>query len=277
MESQAPKPDQSPSDTPASATPGGWLTMAWLKTQGQPNELPILMYHNVDPNPPNGNTITPAALESDFQTLQANGYTTVTASDAMRILTTDEKPSNKMVWLTFDDSMESFYTQVYPLLKKYGLHATSFVITSNVESVMQGTLSPDQIKEMAASGVADFQSHTVDHIDLSVASDRAQTIQLQKSKEYLDNLLGQQTVVVCYPSGSHNSRTPGIAAGLGYQAGVLDPGRTYGGKTAQNAPAVKTTGMFMLDRFRTWSDMDGTAMMKLLAGAEAYNTKNTAS
>ncbi|MCL2653656.1 MAG: polysaccharide deacetylase family protein [Propionibacteriaceae bacterium] len=276
--------DATPSETkspvmPTEATPtaqeGPWLQV-WLQANGKPNELPILMYHYVRDSPPDSNTITPEALESDFKALHDLGYTTVSSDEAIRILTTNEKPSNKMVWLTFDDGQDTFYTEVYPRLKKYGLHATSFIITSNVQKGLQGTLSVDQIKEMKASGLADFQSHTVSHPDLSTASDATQTKQLGESKAYLDQLLGQDTVVICYPSGSHNRRTADIAEGLGYKAGVLDPGRTYLGKTAQEVPAISTTGMFLLNRYRTFSDMDADAMMKKLAAAEDYNTKNTA-
>ena len=243
----------------------------WLNTKAD-NELPIMMYHAVLPNPQDTNTIDPTTFESDLKALQDNHYTTVSSDDALKILTTHTIPSAKVVWLTFDDSLDNFYSNVFPLLKKYKMHATSFVITGNVGKA--GFLTEAQIKEMAASGLVDFQSHTVTHTDLSLATDDQQTTELQQSKAYLDKLLNQKTFVICYPSGSHNEDTAQIATNLGYKMGLLDPGRTYGNDVAKNLPATASTGMFLLNRYRTFPDMNGTSLMSTLADAENYNTQN---
>lgn len=263
------------SSSKVSSSTSAPIAPAWIKSAGQPNEVPTFMYHNVGENPSDSNTITPEALESDFQMLVTNGYTTLSADDAVRVLTTNEKPSNKMVWLTFDDSLTSFYTIVYPLLEKYHLHATSFVITGNVAKNVAGTFTLAQMQEMQKSGLVSFESHTVTHDDLSTMADSQQTTELQQSKAYLDKNLHQNTDVICYPAGSHNADTAGIATRLGYKAGLLDPGRTYVGDIATNAPAISTPSMFLLNRYRTSSNMDGSAMSEMLSEAEQYNTQNT--
>jgi peptidoglycan/xylan/chitin deacetylase (PgdA/CDA1 family) len=246
----------------------------WLNSINE-NKLPTMMYHNVSPDTPNSNYVTPESLESALQQLQQNNIYTVSSSEAYQILTTKTKPAEKVIWLTFDDGYQDFYDHVFPLLKKYKMHATSNLITSYIESGKPGYMTPAEIKEMAESGYVDFQSHTVDHIDLNTASDADQTAQLQESKSYIDKLLNQDTSMLCYPAGSHNGNTEPIATKLGYKMAVLDPGRTYDGKTAVNAAAAGSDGLFALNRYRTFTETNGAALMAMIAEDEDYNAANT--
>ena len=257
----------SPSITASSST-----STSWLNTTAE-NHLPIMMFHNVSGNTPNNNYVSPATLESDFQALQQNNIYTVSNAEAYKILTTNTKPAEKMIWLTFDDGYQDFYDSAFPLLKKYKFHATSFVIISKIGQ--PGYMTAAELKEMHNSGYVDIQSHTVSHSDLSVMSDAQQTAELQQSKTYLDQLLGQDTITICYPSGSHNASTPTISSNLGYKMGLLDPGRTYIGQTALNAAARASDGLFLLNRYRTFTNTDGNSMMTTIANDEAYNVSNT--
>ncbi|MDR0300264.1 MAG: polysaccharide deacetylase family protein [Streptococcaceae bacterium] len=247
------------------------VTKSWLNTSAE-NYLPTLMYHNISPDTPNGNFVTPTNLESTLQVLQTDAVYTVSSDEALKILTTNTKPANKMIWLTFDDGYQDFYVNAFPLLKKYKMHATSFVITGKVGQA--GYLTTDEIKEMAKSGLVDFQSHTVNHVSLDT-DDATQTSELQQSKAYLDKLLNQKTHVICYPSGSHNADTGSIGTNLGYDMGLLDPGRTYNGETATNSAAKGSEGLFKLSRYRTFTATDGTAVKSMIADDEAYNVSNT--
>jgi hypothetical protein len=91
--------------------------------------------------------------------------------------------------LTFDDGWGSLWTYGYPLLKKYGMHGVCFIIPGmineginsfpNLSDVWEKRVSNSglierersqeplctwaEIKDMANSGVIDFQSHTMYH------------------------------------------------------------------------------------------------------------------
>ncbi len=71
----------------------------------------------------------------------------------------------KSVVITFDDADESAYEYAYPVLKKYGLRATMFVITSRAGTTWNGVrcLDWDRLREMQRSGVFDIESHTHDY------------------------------------------------------------------------------------------------------------------
>lgn len=45
------------------------------------------------------------------------GYYFLSPEEAYRALSSNELPAEKVVWLTFDDSMIDFYRVAYPILK----------------------------------------------------------------------------------------------------------------------------------------------------------------
>lgn len=63
------------------------------------------------------------------------------------------------------------------------MHATGAIITGFVDNHQSGILTWEQIKEMKASGLVDFISHTVSHLDLGTLSTADATYQLQQSKK----------------------------------------------------------------------------------------------
>ncbi|MBU8903899.1 polysaccharide deacetylase family protein [Lactococcus cremoris] len=245
----------------------------WL-TGTNENQLPILMFHYVtsraDQLPQDSNNINIVTFEKELKVLKSQGYTTVSGTDAQKILTTKEKPSDKMVWLTFDDGSVTMYTDIFPLLKKYNMHATNFIITGFVNKAQGGILSWEQIKEMKASGLVDFGSHTVSHPDLGTQTLEDQRTELEQSKADLDKNLNQQTNMICYPAGGYNQNTLSLSTELGYKFGLLDPGRN--GVVAQ--AAKESDGLLTLPRFRMMSSTTAEEMMQMIQPATDYNEKN---
>lgn len=247
-------------------------TSLFSKTE---NHLPILMFHYVtsrpDELPQDSNNISIDVFENELKTLKQNKYKTVTAKEAQRLLTTREKPGNKLVWLTFDDGSITMYTEIFPLLKKYNMHATSFIITDFVNNGQGGILNWNQIKEMKDSGLVDFGSHTADHFDLGIQTDELQKQELLKSKSDLDKHLKQNTNMICYPAGGYNKDTLDIAKDLGYKFGFLDPGRNG----AEEGDAKESDGLLTLPRYRMLDTTTASDVVKKLEEATNFNVENT--
>jgi len=119
--------------------------------------------------------ITTRRLTAFFDWLAGNGWSAVSLDDIEAARNGQKPLPPNAILLTFDDGYAAHYTRVYPLLRAYGFHAVFFVVGSWMEDRPDGTvrygdkdvprtrfLSWDQAREMAASGLAEFGSHSWD-------------------------------------------------------------------------------------------------------------------
>lgn len=140
----------------------------------------VLCYHDVrddvdgdlDADPI---AVSTAHLTRHFAWLREHGYRPVSL-DALLAAQAGGKPlPEKAVLLTFDDGYASFYTRIYPLLKLFNYPAVYALVGSWLEAgpndkVPYGDellprsrfLIEAQIREMAASGLVEFASHSYD-------------------------------------------------------------------------------------------------------------------
>ena len=111
------------------------------------------------------------------------------------------------VVFTFDDGYENMFNVAYPIMKKYGLVGTVFVITDLVAPKDwrgKKTMTWEQLTELYKNGW-DIGSHTASHPWLMKISLKQVVNELKRSKVTLEN---------------HGFNV----AGIGYAAG--DPGDT---------------------------------------------------
>lgn len=222
------------SNVPASAT---WQTYT------EPVKIPILMYHAIHDMDPSESAsanliVAPSDFEAQIKALSEAGYYFLSPEEAYRALTENALPAEKVVWLTFDDGDEDFYSQAYPILKKYQAKATNNIITSFVQNGNTGNLTIAQMTEMMKNGIS-FESHTVTHPDLSVTADSSQETEMEQSKAYLEKNLDTTVNTIAYPSGRYNSATLELAK-QDYQLGL----------TTNEGLASANNGLLSLNRVR---------------------------
>ena len=123
----------------------------------RPTYVPVFSYHR----------IIPAEFEKQLQYLQENGYRTITCDEYLEMYQHQDKYWEKVVVLTFDDGLEDLYTEAFPLLKKYNFTAVTFLISNWIGR--PGMVCWEQVREMSAAGVIDFQAHTAHHAAIPVA------------------------------------------------------------------------------------------------------------
>lgn len=226
----------------------------WVQ-QDSDVSLPILMYHAIHVMAPeeasNANLIVdPTTFESHIKRLSDEGYYFLTPEEAYKVLTENVLPNgnSKIIWLTFDDSLWDFYTNAYPILKKYSAKATNNVITSTVGN--SANLSLDQMLEMKEQGMS-FQSHTSTHPDLSASDDNTQKTEMSDAKSYLDSNLSQDTMTIAYPAGRYSDTTLQLAGELNYKLGI----------TTNEGIADKNDGLLSLDRIRILPETTADSLM----------------
>lgn len=236
------RPSQSGNSQKGTKTSQSTSTAKW-KTYDEPVQIPILMYHAVhvmDPSEAsNANLIVdPDLFEAQIKALSKAGYYFLTPEEAYKAFTENALPAKKVVWLTFDDGNEDFYTIAYPILKKYKAKATNNVITGFVKKGNTGNLTVKQMKEMMAHGMS-FQSHTVNHPDLSATDKATQKGELTDSIDFLENKLNTKVNTIAYPSGRYNQTTLDLAK------------KTYKlGLTTNEGLASAKDGLLSLNRVR---------------------------
>jgi len=85
-----------------------------------------------------------------------------------------------LITLTFDDGRETVYSQAFPLLAKYGIHTTQYLLSGSIND--QSYLSYAQIKQMYESG-HEIGCHTVGHLDITTLSDKDLEHELSQCKK----------------------------------------------------------------------------------------------
>ena len=173
--------------------------------------VPILMYHDISEETKNRFRLPAKKLEEQFQYLQKNNFSAITLGSMIG----GSMPRNSVV-LTFDDISIHFYKRVFPLLKKYNIKATAFVIVGDVLDKGNGRLTWDMIREMEKSGLVDIQSHTFGHPNLKGCSLKKIEWELRKSKELLENNLNKKIDFIAWPYGKCNQNIKEIAKKVGY-------------------------------------------------------------
>lgn len=184
-------------------------------------DIPVLMYHAVSDNCW-GSTelfVSPSALDAQIAALLENGYTLITFEDFDR-LDEIEKP----VMLTFDDGYDDNYKEMFPILQKYQVKATVFVITNDIGK--NHKVTAEQVTEMSASGLVSIQSHTQSHNYLSYMNETQLDEELSQSKLVLARLTGKEPFVLCYPTGMYSGLSLQKTAEY-YEYGLLMGGGLY--------------------------------------------------
>ncbi len=136
----------------------------------KPIKVPILMYHHIDEEVNSSVVVTPQKFENDVKLLKKSGYETIFLSDLVNYLNGKTSLPPKPIIITFDDGYSSFYTEAYPIAKKYNIKLTVGVIgwsigedslpNSNIPIIPH--FSYEEMKEMLNSGLVDVQNHTMD-------------------------------------------------------------------------------------------------------------------
>lgn len=208
--------------------------------------VPVLMYHSIAVEEGNPIRMPVEQFDAEMKYIKDQGYTTLTMKELYSYFENQVAVPEKSIVITLDDGYSDNYTAAFPVLKKYGLKATVFMVTSTID-VNPNCLTSAQIKEMDKAGIQ-IESHTVTHRDLDSLSYSEQLAELKDSKAALEQLLGRTVDYVAYPTGKYNDDTVKAVADAGYKMAFTTNGRW----------SDKSDGILTLDRvyISTFHSMD---------------------
>lgn len=217
----------------------------------------ILMYHSVETQPTGYHytvSVENFAAQMEFLT---RFYEVVSLDELFKT----RAPGTRRVAITFDDAYADFYSNAFPILQRNNLPATVFVPTGYIEcrqTLLRASGFPyekphltwEQMRELQASGLATFGSHSHTHGD-AVQSAASFAEDVRRSIETLTEQLGKRPAYFAYPFGVRNANTDRVLAGLGFSrllcsaaafiAGKYVEGRLDVYRRNENMPYFKLT------------------------------------
>ena len=179
-------------------------------------KVPILLYHNFvttvpEHDPDNFNYInTPESFEENVKTLLENGYTIISMKDLDEANNGKKKLPDKPIIITFDDGYYSNYEYIYPILKKYNVKTSIFIVTDKIGQELDGIryLGWNECLEMQNSGLVEIFSHSTKHVFYNRLPVKEIRDDVKKSYQLIEQHLGKQDLkVFAYPYGAYTKQT----------------------------------------------------------------------
>ena len=190
--------------------------------------VPVLNYHQINDHAENALTVHTQQFDKQMRYLAENGYHAITPNDLIDAWQNGTPLPDKPVVITFDDGYVDNYENAYPILKKYNLRGTFFVVTDFLGQY-SNYMTWEQVAELHKSGIIDIESHTLSHVELDKTSPEETWHQLKGSKDVLEQRLGKTINFIAYPGGSYNEELERLTKEAGYRAaftvhcGLADP------------------------------------------------------
>jgi len=212
--------------------------------------IPVLMYHHVNPNDGDMITVTPEAFESHLKSIRDGNYRTLSLAELRGFMDGSFRCRERALVITFDDGYLDNFAYAFALLKKYNQRAVIFTPTGWLDGassapldnaglnafykkppthnkakslVARGAYSKaimdwNMARAMKDSGLVEFASHTVSHIECDRLPDKILERELMSSKKRLEEELQAPCEAICWPRGKFSERAIKIAAEVGYRA-----------------------------------------------------------
>ena len=191
--------------------------------------VPIVMYHSVNPGalPENRIAILPETFERQMHFLKSHHYNVLSLESVATLIKERKRIPPRTIGITFDDGYKDNYIYAFPILKKYNLPATIFIITDEVGRADR--LSWDEIKTMQDSGIVTFGSHALGPEPLiNIKSEQELRKQIFNSKKILEEKLGHRINAFSYAGGMFNDRIKQLVMEAGYKLAVAtNPGKKF--------------------------------------------------
>lgn len=232
-----------------------FLLLAYYTMYRQNNAIAILEYHNITSDPGMIDAWTVSERDFNDQMSFLNQNCNVVP---LRTLLEDIRNGNPIpehtVAVTFDDGYQSNLLLAYPILEKYRIPATIFVVTKYAQNGTGGeyiSLTWAELKKMSESGQIAVESHTHDlHHRVPNSKGQLQAAGLTRivtggiteteeqynqriesdlllSRQEIKDQLGMDTNILSWPYGACNKSGNALAKQAGFTYMIGPVGYTY--------------------------------------------------
>lgn len=179
--------------------------------------IPVLNYHQINDEDNNSLTVATAEFDRQMAYLHDEGYHTITPDQLSAHLKYAAPLPKKPILITFDDGYEDNYQNAFPILQKYGMTATIFLVSDFMDR-FDKYLTWQQVQEMSEAGIY-MGSHTLSHFQLTGLSPEELHQQLMGGKLATEWKTFKFAEYIAYPCGSLNDEVLAETKNCGYQGG----------------------------------------------------------
>jgi peptidoglycan/xylan/chitin deacetylase (PgdA/CDA1 family) len=221
--------------------------------------VPALMYHKID-NPARDSLVrggfTPTQrFEKQLSYLKRQGVKFYYASELIEYYLEHAAFPRDGIALTFDDGWKDNYENAFPLLRRYGIKATIFLVASCIGQTSSKALADgegarehltrEEILEMSEHGI-EFGSHSMNHKLLHEISATEVKEEVEQSKREIEALVQKSCKVFAYPAGFFSETAKRAVKDAGY-IGAFST--IYGPTEQPDVYALNRTEILRRDRF----------------------------
>lgn len=158
--------------------------------------------------------INPDIFEAQVQTLIGAGYTFITAKELGEAIDNKRTIPKKAIILTFDDGHWDLDSVILPILRRYNIKATAYI----VPGLLGGSdfLTEKELRNVIDSGLIDVGAHTVHHVSLRDRTFKAAQYEIDQSKTMLEENYHIHVVSFAYPYGTFDKQAINIIKDAGF-------------------------------------------------------------
>lgn len=218
------------------------------------NQLAVLMYHyfydkSKGETAQNSNWLEISKFEDQLKYLKENDYYYPTWQEVADFVDGKIDLPKKSVVLTMDDGQKSLYNLAIPLLDKYDIPATAFIITTKFDN---------KNLEKYKNSTIDFESHTDNMHRAGGTVGRGGIFTALSIEESVTDLkksidkLGGNSEVLAYPFGDYTERTKKATKQAGFKvAFTTEYGKVKPGMDKYQLPRVRIFTEISLNGFKS--------------------------
>lgn len=194
-------------------------TPSWLTVEAGTITAPILLYHHVtdaSDKLESRYNVSPVKFEEQMKWLHDNGYQTITVTALADLMRSGGEIPQRPVVITFDDGNLDVFDYAFPIMKKYGLVGTFYIVENYIDS--DEMISTDQVKQLIQNGW-EIGLHSRTHAHLTAEGvDLADEIRLAKLD--MEEKLGVAINSFAYPFGEINEEVIRLTINYGFTSAV---------------------------------------------------------
>jgi peptidoglycan/xylan/chitin deacetylase (PgdA/CDA1 family) len=167
--------------------------------------------------------VSQKTFDKQMRMLSKKGYTPISLMLLQKYFLQKASLPDKPVIITFDDGYVDNFRIALPVLRKYNFIAEIFLPTDLIDTHRHNVFNKhplmnwDEIRQMHDRGIS-FSSHTATHPRLTELKDEEILEELTRSRQKLQEVLGEECTCIAYPYGDFDRRVRDLTEQAGYKA-----------------------------------------------------------